>query len=48
VRDKDGGESRFGVGVSNSRQHSVWEVEVVGRHCVFLVVRKNYGLKKII
>jgi hypothetical protein len=40
VCDEDVGENRFGVGVANSRQHRVWEVEIVGRHFVFLVVRK--------
>jgi hypothetical protein len=40
--NEDGGESRLGVGVANFRQHRVWEVEIVGCHCVFFfVVRKN-------
>jgi hypothetical protein len=41
VCDDDGGESSVGVGVANFRQHRVWEVEIVGCHCGFLVVRKN-------
>jgi hypothetical protein len=46
VRDEDGGEIRPGVGVSNFRQHRVWEVEVVGRNCGCLVVRKKLVMKK--
>jgi hypothetical protein len=38
--DEDGGESRFVVGVANFRQHRVREVEIVGCHSGFLVVRK--------
>jgi hypothetical protein len=40
VCDKDGGESRSGVGVANFRQHRVLEVEIVGCHSGFFMVRK--------
>jgi hypothetical protein len=46
VRDEDGGKGRLCVGVADSRQHRVWEVEVVGRYCGFLVVKKK--IKNII
>jgi hypothetical protein len=46
VREEDGGEGRLGGGVANSRQHRVWEVEVVGQHCGFLVVKKKNNDEK--